>query len=170
MLKQKLCLWFVCCFFSSLLVAQELDLAAPAGPVLLTIGGNITQHNQNGALQLDREQLLSFEQKVIRTETRWTQGMVEFKGPLLRDVLAAAGASGSLVSAEAANEYRIQIPTVDFADYDVILAMEKNGKPMTVRTKGPLWVIYPWSDHSELDVGEYYSRSIWQLVKLDVHD
>ncbi len=170
MLKQKLCIWFICCFFSTVLFAQGPDLATPQSKVLLTLAGNITEHNAGNVLQLGRDQLLQFPQRTIRTETRWTEGVTEFKGPLVRDVLTAAGAQGSIVSALAANEYQIEIPTADFESYDVILAIEKNGEPLTVRTKGPVWVIYPWSENADLENGTYYSRAIWQLVKLEVND
>jgi hypothetical protein len=43
-----------------------------------------------------------------------------------------------------------------------------NGEHLRVRTKGPLWVIYPWNDYSELQSESYYSRSIWQLRSLNV--
>ncbi|MBN3564741.1 putative pterin-binding protein [Aliamphritea spongicola] len=170
MLKQKLCTWFACCFFSAAVLAQDVNLDVPQGKVLLTLTGNITEHNADNTLQLDREQLLQFPQRVIRTETRWTEGVTEFSGPLVRDVLAAAGARGSAVSALAANEYKIEIPTEDFQSFDVILAIQKNGEQLTVRTKGPVWVIYPWSENAELENGTYYSRAIWQLVQLEVND
>ncbi|WP_261842498.1 molybdopterin-dependent oxidoreductase [Aliamphritea ceti] len=170
MLKKKLCVWFLCCFFPTILFAQDIDLTTPQGKVLLTLSGNITEQNSDGALKLDRDQLLQFQQRTISTETRWTEGMNVFKGPLVRDVLAAAGATGAMVSAEAANEYKIEIPFEDFESFDVILAIENNGEPLTVRSKGPVWVIYPWSEDAALKNGTYYSRAIWQLVKFDVHD
>ena len=39
---------------------------------------------------------------------------------------------------------------------------------LTVRQRGPLWVIYPWSDQPNLQNEVYYSRSIWQLKALEV--
>ena len=170
MLKKKLYLWLLCCFFPTVLFAQDINLAAPQDEVLLTLSGNITGKNTDGVFKLDRDQLLQFPQRIIRTETRWTEGMNAFKGPLVRDVLAAVGATGKLVTAEAANEYKIEIPFADFDSFDVILAIENNGEPLTIRSKGPVWVIYPWSEDEALKNGTYYSRAIWQLVKFDVHD
>ena len=39
---------------------------------------------------------------------------------------------------------------------------------MPVREKGPLFVVYPFDDSSELRSSTYYERSIWQLKALDV--
>ena len=52
----------------------------------------------------------------------------------------------------AANDYFVDIPTQDFRDYDAILAMEADGKQLSRRDKGPLWLMYPISDHAELRI------------------
>jgi hypothetical protein len=51
----------------------------------------------------------------------------------------------------------------DFERYPVILAMKMNGEVLHTRSKGPLWVIYPWSDRPELRNEVVYGRSIWQI-------
>ncbi len=43
-----------------------------------------------------------------------------------------------------------------------------NGKPLPLDDKGPLWVIYPYSEHSGLQKDLYFSRSVWQLNRLTV--
>ncbi len=78
------------------------------------------------------------------------------------------GAKGKVVKAFAINDYSVEIPMADFEDYPVILARRHNGKEMSVREKGPLWVIYPWSDFSELRNEKFFSRSIWQVNKIEV--
>jgi len=140
----------------------------PSGDVLLTISSSrpLLQVNDGNELKLDKEQLNKFDFVSTKTITRWTDGISVFKGPLVRDVLQAAGINSGSISAVAFNEYFIEIPFEDFIKYDVIIAMERDGVPLTVRSKGPLWVIYPWSDFQELNKDEYYSRSIWQLVQL----
>ena len=37
-----------------------------------------------------------------------------------------------------------------------------------MRERGPLWVIYPWSQHPELDDRIHRQRSIWQLTAIEV--
>ncbi|MFQ1877342.1 hypothetical protein ACK36J_07910 [Aeromonas veronii] len=38
---------------------------------------------------------------------------------------------------------------------------------MTLRNKGPLWIIYPLSDHPELNKELYHSRMVWQLTAIE---
>lgn len=109
----------------------------------------------------------------IVTHTAWTEGAREFTGVLVRDVLSAAGierpadAAGS-VEALALNDYRVLIPMTDFYDYDVLIAREMDGTPMTRRGKGPYWIVYPRDDFPELAESQYDHRWTWQLWQLRV--
>lgn len=67
----------------------------------------------------------------------------------------------------AANDYYVEIPVSDFRDYDVILAMQADGVPLARREKGPLWLMYPISDHEELADPLYIHRLIWQVEKVE---
>ena len=147
-----------------------IDFLAPKGDVVLKISGDFSQKNTADELWLDAAQLATLPQSIIKTETIWTKGESEFKGPLIRDLLSAIGSKASLITATAINEYEIEVPIADVNQYDVILAMEKDGKALSVREKGPLWIIYPWSANELLQQDKYYSRSIWQLVKIKLHD
>ena len=72
-----------------------------------------------------------------------------YRGPLMRDVLAQLGLDDvAEVRLIAANDYFVDIPTEDFRAYDAILAMEADGKRLSRREKGPLWLMYPISDHA----------------------
>lgn len=144
------------------------DLAPPSGRVLLRMSGDIEHRNTAHELALDRHQLEMLPQITVRTVTPWTDGIVEFQGPLVRDVLALAGAHGTTVQARAVNSYQVAIPVSDLTSYDVILAMRRDGKLMSLRDKGPLWVIYPWSEHEELRNEQFHGRSIWQLEALEI--
>ena len=39
---------------------------------------------------------------------------------------------------------------------------------MGVRDRGPMWIIYPWSEHPEISDEIHHGRSIWQLESLVV--
>ena len=43
-----------------------------------------------------------------------------------------------------------------------------NGKRLSLRDKGPIWVIYPMTDNKELQDPAYNQRLVWQLVKIEV--
>ncbi|MFT6557467.1 MAG: hypothetical protein ACJAYR_001325 [Sneathiella sp.] len=150
-------------FFSS----SASSLEKPSTPVLLEISGNITQSNSDGSKALiDRSLLTSLPRTKIDTMTPWTDGRTVFEGVLVRDLLDLVGADGKTVQAIAINDYMVEIPMEDFVKYDVIVADHKNGDTMSIRDKGPLWIIYPWNTNPELVNEVYHSRSIWQLRKL----
>ena len=86
----------------------------------------------------------------------------------MRDVLAQLGLDDvAEVRLIAANDYFVDIPTEDFRAYDAILAMEADGKRLSRREKGPLWLMYPISDHAELNDRIYLRRLIWQVVRIE---
>lgn len=155
-------------FLLVLPTAMALALDSPKGPVLLTLHGKISATNNGNTAQFDQTMLLALPQYTVKSETPWNEGVTEFAGPLLRDVLQMAGANGDNLLMTAINDYQVTVPVSDTKDYNCILAMSIEGTLLTVRTKGPLWLIYPWDMFDELRTETYYSRSIWQLKDIDV--
>ena len=45
--------------------------------------------------------------------------------------------------------------------------MEADGEKLSRREKGPLWLMYPISDHAELNDPIYLRRLIWQVVRIE---
>jgi len=70
--------------------------------------------------------------------------------------------------AVALNDYKIEIPAEDAAKHDMIVALLLDGKPMPVREKGPLFIVYPFDSSADLRSERYYSRSAWQLRTIEV--
>lgn len=151
--------------FASQAVAD--DLPAPTGPVVLTVSGAIANTNGDGAARLDRDMLRQLDWREIRTFTSFTDGEQMFEGPTLSSLLAYVGASGTMLNATAVNDYFVQIPVAHADDHDVILAMTQGGVEMSVRNKGPIWVVYPQSE-KEAQLKQFDNEMIWQLVALDV--
>lgn len=140
----------------------------PAGTVILTITGKVGATNQPGAAAFDRAMLEALPQRSFVTSTPWYKEPTKFTGPLLRDVLAAAKANGVTLEAMALNDYKTSIPMEDARQFDVIVAHRINDQPISVRTKGPLFIIYPFDTTPELKAAKYYGRSAWQLKSLKV--
>ena len=101
------------------------------------------------------------------TSSPWYEGKTTFRGPLLRDVLALANFKSDTIGAKAVNDYRISIPYEDVVKFNVVLAHTINGERLTIRTRGPLFVIYPFDKSADLRVSTYYARCIWQLIELE---
>lgn len=68
----------------------------------------------------------------------------------------------------AANDYSFDIPLSDLTEYDVILAMQADGTRLSIRDKGPIWLMYPVDDFPELQDPKYNLRLIWQLTVMEL--
>lgn len=151
-----------------LLCVPTWAIQPPAGTVILTISGKVGATNQAGAAAFDLAMLEALPQRSFVTSTPWYKEPTKFSGPLLRDVLAAAKANGVTLEATALNDYKTSIPIEDARQFDVIVAHRINDQPISVRTKGPLFIIYPFDTTPELKTAKYYGRSAWQLKSLKV--
>ena len=152
-----------------LLSPPAFALESAKGDVLLKMSGQIEIFNTERAeSQFDLDLLQSFPVTTIRTDTPWTDGIVVFEGVLVRDLLSAVKSSGQTLIAEDINDYFVTIPIEDAQQHDVIIAYKKSGEPMSIRDKGPLWIIYPWLDNPDLKTELHHSRAIWQLVHIRV--
>jgi hypothetical protein len=146
--------------------AAALD--APDGQVVLSVQGKVGRPNRGASALFDMAMLEKLPQHSFTTRTPWYAQARKFTGPLLRDVLAECGAQGSQLRALALNDYRVDIPFDDALRYDVVMARLLDDKPMPVRDKGPLFIIYPFDARTELRNAVYYSRCAWQLKAIEV--
>jgi hypothetical protein len=143
-------------------------IPAPSQTPILTVSGRINVTNVDGAARFDRAMLEAMGMQRIETTTPWYSGTVSFEGVSLAKLMQAVGAEGDRVSVVALNDYSSEIPIEDFAKYNVILALKRDGEYMPVRDKGPLFVIYPYDSVPELKHQKFYSRSVWQVAKIIV--
>lgn len=143
-------------------------LAPPTGKVVLTISGKVAEKNTADAAVFDLAMLEQLPQQTFTTMTPWDKLPIKFTGPLLRDVLQAAKASGTSIKALALNDYQTRIPLDDAQKFDVILAHRMNDAGIPVRTKGPLFIVYPYDSNPALRATTYYERSAWQLKSMVV--
>lgn len=142
------------------------QLAAPTGEVLLVVEGEIENTNSGDEAHFDREMLRALGMARLVTRTSWHEKEAVFEGVLAQSVMKAVGAKGTSVRATAANDYSVSVPLKDFIGYDVLFAMRIDGEVLRLRTKGPIWVIYP--EGTDLPSHARDERMIWQLVKLRV--
>lgn len=150
------------------LALPALALPPPTGKVILTISGSNVEKNTADAAVFDLAMLEKLPQQTFTTMTPWDKHPIKFTGPLLRDVLAAAKASGRTIKAMALNDYQTSIPMEDAQNYDVIVAHKMDGEAIPVKTKGPLFIVYPFDTKAELRSTVYYERSAWQLKAMNI--
>ena len=151
---------------SGLADAAHLPLPEPEGRVILEVRGNVGVTNREGTAAFDLHMLESLGMTTLATTTPWTDGVIAFEGVLMADLLDAVHGTGDSVVARALNDYEIRIPLSDFRTWPVLLALKVDGEYLRIRDKGPMWIIYPRDDYSELDTDDTMDKSIWQLKHL----
>ena len=139
--------------------------AALASGVLLSV----TLANGEST-SMSRADLEAMPVTEFTTSTLWTSGEVTFTGVSLVDFFAALGVETGVMRAVAINDYAVEIPVSDAAPGGPIVAYQMNGEAMSPRDKGPLWVVYPYDANVDYQAETYYSRSIWQLTRIEITD
>ncbi len=150
------------------LAATPAAVSQPTGPVLLTVTGRVDGQPEAISQTFDLAMLEALPQRTITTTTIWTDGPQEFTGVPLAALLNAAHMQGTMLEASAANDYIVDIPVEDWSDDAPIVAYARNGKRMTIRDKGPLWIIYPYDADPAYRSEVIYARSVWQLDRIEV--
>lgn len=102
----------------------------------------------------------------VVTSTPWTQGKIAFQGVPLVKLIGGASRAGEL-KAIALNDYSASLPLDDAGRFGVILATRMSGKPMAVKDKGPLWIVYPLDGFPELNNQRVHARMVWQVRFLE---
>lgn len=149
-----------------ILLTFWLPSAAFAQVVLSVIGGDGQVVKTYSMDDLD-----ALDQTTYVTTNAYVDEPAEYSGPLLRALLEDAeqvSTPQSAVKLAAIDDYMVDIPMTDVLKYDVILATRRDAKTMSLREKGPIWIMYPISDHEELKDSLYSGRLVWQLKSVQV--
>jgi hypothetical protein len=148
--------------------AGATEIAAPKGPVILTISGQIAHRNGPDGATYDAAMLDALPKRTTTASTPWYSEKTRFEGPLGAALLDQVGAKGTTLKVTALNDYAVEIPVADFRKWPVILATKINDKPISVREKGPIFVIYPFDEEPSLYNELYFGRSAWQVKSIEV--
>lgn len=148
---------FVCCAMSGL-------IAQAGGEPLLSVA-----NGSGPRVELTRQDLEALPQSQITTRTDFTDGRPTFSGPRVSEVLALVEPDGATrVRMIAANDYSVSIPVRDIMFYQPIFAMRQDGRKLSLRDKGPIWLMYPVDAHPELQTADFNANLIWQLVRVEL--
>lgn len=125
----------------------------------------------SGTLVFDFEELEAFPQTTVVTASPYFDGKEEFSGPTLKRVVERFGLSGeTTLTMHALNDYKVGGSVEQLMDLDAIIATRRDSKKMSVRNRGPFWVILPLSDRPELDVEEVHRFMVWQLSRISLEN
>ena len=144
------------------------SLPPPTGKPILTVTGKIAVTNDSGKAVFDRQMIEALGETGFSTSTPWYDGSHKFEGVPLAKLLDTVGSAGDRLVVTALNDYVTEIPAADARKFGVILALKRDGQYMPVSDKGPIFIIYPFDDNSELKAQVYYKRSAWQVSRIEV--
>jgi hypothetical protein len=172
----------------ALVLALAGGLAAPAfaaGPVLLTVSGAVENANRgpvdpdqdklfvfndvafDAATEFDAAALAALPQATVTTDFPMGGPTVEFTGPLLEDVLAAAGAGGGTVTVQAMDGYAVEAPRAELTEKGAVLALARDGKPLGIGGFGPAQIVFPRGERADLaEMNDDWW--IWQIYHIKV--
>lgn len=139
-------------------VAQSADEAL----LVVTHGDSLITYNLS--------ELEALGTTTIQTSTIWTEGVQEFTGVSLAVLARDFNFNEGVFLASAINDYTVEVPATDAVENGPIIAFRQNGALMSIRDKGPLWLIYPYDSNPEYQSETVYSRSIWQLDRIETRD
>lgn len=107
----------------------------------------------------------------VRTKTIWTDKSHAFSSVSFKDLMdhLDVNPKGKTITMIALNDYSIEVELDTLIEHNAFIAYAMDGKKMRIRDKGPLWVLYPFSDKPEINIPPYQAHSIWQLKTIVIH-
>src|SRR5918995_672608 len=132
-------------------------LPMPKGLVVLTVSGKIERTNSNGTALFDMEMLEALGRASFATRSEVSEVPQLFEGVPLRALLDRIGVQGNSLRASALNDYAAVIPLGDLR-FEPIFATKVDGRVLTIRDKGPLWIAYPRDSYKVLQDAKYDYR------------
>ena len=118
---------------------------------------------------LTRADFEAMPRHVIETGTPWQNDRSRFEGVKMSDLFRALGVDkDGAVMVGAINGYAAEFPVKEGHDYDVILAFRKDGKELSVREKGPLFIVYNFDLEKGRIAEAQNARAVWQVVSMRV--
>jgi hypothetical protein len=145
-------------------------IPAPEGRKVLTVSGMISGTNMGDTAVFDAATLERLGIVGYTTETAWSDNPIAFEGVLFSSLLNVVGADAGATTLKitALNDYAIEIPIEDARELATVLALKADGAYMSVRDKGPLWLVYSRHINSEFGTDKYNARWIWQIATIEV--
>ncbi len=174
------------------LLTQAAPATPAAGPALLTITGAISRPNRgpldpaldqmmhkqklafDKAMALDYAALTRLPAVTIRPTLEYDGKPHQLRGPLLLDVLRAAGATmtdTTRLTLRAVDGYAVGLTVEKARRQRFIVATHLDGKPMALGGLGPLWAVIDADRVAELaskPVSERFGECPWALYHVDV--
>lgn len=136
--------------------------------VVLTLTRPKDTENGTRQINITRQSLMTLPRSGFVTTTIWTNGPQRFDGVWLSDFLDHFEVTSGTLGLQAINDYWVEMPVNEINTGEALLAYERNGQPMTQRSKGPVWLVYNYDADPAFRTETIYTRSVWQLDRITV--
>ena len=148
--------------FAVFLIVSFISSVANAEPTLSIVVGGET-------IPLSRSELESLPQQRITTTSPYFKGTQEFSGPSLQTLIDTYQQPGSeSILFRALNNYAVETPLQDALALNAIIATRRDSGVMSVRSRGPFWVMLPLAQQPALDNPDNHRLMIWQLSSIEL--
>jgi len=154
------------------------------GTVILTVSGNVGLPTRgpsspevdkfftfndlsfDKAAQFDVAALQALPQVEIKADFPKGGTVYTFEGPLLEDVLRAAGATGDTVTIRALDGYAVEIPFKEAIEKGAVVALKRDGIPFAIGDYGPTHIVFPRAERVDLAnmPDDWWIWSIYHIV------
>jgi len=149
----------IACLISGLAVGP-----AKADPASLTFEGKLAK----GRTVLTFADLAAMPQAKMHAKQAIMSTAGDFEGPRLSAILHALGATGNRVKIMAIDDYNVEVGMDEITQYDPIIALRLDGKMLSIRDKGPYWLMWPYEEHPEINNDAGQAKAVWQVASIIV--
>lgn len=143
-------------------------MPAAASAPILTVRGAVDGLAPGGSLRFDLEALQAMPQTAFRTATPWHKQPVTYSGVAMGTFLSRVKAKGAKVRLIALNDYAVVADIQSLVGNGAILAIARDGVPLPIADKGPIFVVFPFDSDAKLRTDSVYLHSVWQLSQIEV--
>lgn len=145
---------------------------AATEPVILSVHGDIQLHgSQHQKIDFTLKDVQALTQAEITTAHPWSAQARTYNGVDLNALLEQLFGHTQIkrLNLEALNGFSIALDWSEISHFSPILAWQDNGKVMSRRNQGPLWLILPFDQAPSVKQADFLHFMVWQLRVIRVN-
>ncbi|NIZ00648.1 hypothetical protein [Thalassospira lucentensis] len=131
-------------------------------------GAKLTLGKTDGEpVTVSMEKLMKMPATEFYTSTPWTSGVQKFRGVDFKLLLDSYDITADTIRISALNDYSVMVPASVLRNDGAILAYHLNDAEMSIREKGPFWLVFPFDRDVRFQTDTFWAYSVWQVKAID---